>query len=305
MNKLSKKHDHKKYSDPAKEGALRVDANISLEGGQRVEIKNITGFANVEKALNFEIVRQENLKRMGVVVERETRHFDAETRTTSSLRKKEVEEDYGYIFEPDLTKIEIGAGWVKSLVEKMPELPDARIARFVKEYRIAERDAKVIVYVDKALADFFEDCCKIYKKPICKKPKEIAKWIVTDLLKCLNFQGVRIRESKVKPKTFVELLELIDSGEITERLAKEIIKEYAATGESPKEIVKKKGLSLMEKDKLVSAVKEAIKENGQAVKDYKAGREKAVQFLVGQVLRKIKARADPKEVEKLIKELIK
>jgi len=120
----------------------------------------------------------------------------------------------------------------------------------------------------------------------------------------LNFQGIRIRQSRVRPKTFVELLELIEKGKITERLAKEIIKEYAATGKSPKEIVKKKGLSLMEKDKLVSAVKEVIKENKQAVGEYKSGKAKAVQFLIGQVLRKIKARADPKEIEKLIKELI-
>ena len=299
LSKLSSILEHLEVADPTKEGALRVDANISLEGGERVEIKNITGFANVEKALSYEIVRQENLRRMNINVQRETRHFDATSKMTVSLRKKEFEEDYGYIFEPDLTEIEISREWVGELERKLPELPDARIARFVKEYKISERDAKVIVYVDKALADFFEACCKMYKKPV-----EVAKWVVTDLLKCLNFQGIRIRESKVKPKTFVELLELIEKGKITERLAKEIIKEYAATGKSPKEIIKKKGLSLMEKDKLVSAVKEVIKENKQAVGEYKSGKAKAVQFLIGQVLRKIKARADPKEIEKLIKELI-
>jgi len=233
-------------------------------------------------------------------VKRETRHFDAVGKMTLSLRKKEVEEDYGYIFEPDLTKIIIDNKWINTLDKQMPELPDARIARFIKEYKIPERDAKVIVYVDKALANFFEECVKIYKKT-----KVVARWVVTDLLKGLNYQGITIRDSKVKPKTFVELLKLIDSGKITERLAKEIIKEYIATGESPSKIVKKKGLTLVDKKKLAEVVKKVIKKNPQAVKDVKAGKVKAVQFLIGQVLHEIKARADPKEVEKLIKELIK
>ncbi len=292
--------EHLEVADPNKEGAMRIDANISLEGGERVEIKNITGFANVEKALSYEIVRQQNLVNMGMTVKRETRHFEAENNTTTSLRTKEVEEDYGYIFEPDLTQIEIDKKWTDELEKKMPELPDARIMRFEKQYKLKERDAKVIVYVDKALADFFEECVMLYKKP-----EEITNWIVTDLLKCLNFQDMRLRDSKVKPKTFVELLELIDEGKITERLAKEIIKEYVATGESPKSIVKKKGLTLLDNKKLEDAVKEVVKENNQAVADVKAGKAKAVQFLIGQVLRKIKARANPVEVEKLIKELIK
>jgi len=299
LSKLSSILEHLEVYDPSREASLRVDANISIEGGGRVEVKNVTGFANVEKALNYEIVRQKNLIQMGVKVERETKHFDAESKMTTTLRKKEFEEDYGFILDSDLTKIEISKEWIEEIEKRLPELPDARVDRFVEEYKIKERDAKVIVYVDKALADFFEKCCKIYKKP-----KEIAKWIVTDLLKCLNFQGIRIRESKVKPKTFVELLKLIEEGKITERLAKEIIKEYVASGESPKAIVEKKGLTLIEKDKLVVAIKEVIKENTQAVKDYKAEKEKAMQFLVGQVLRKIKARADPNEIRKLIKKLI-
>ena len=301
LSKLTSILEHLEVYDASKEASLRVDANISMEGGERTEIKNITGFANVEKALNYEIVRQKNLVNMGMKVQRETRHFDAASRMTVSLRKKEFEEDYGYIFEPDLTRITIGREWIAALEKHMPELPDARIERFVKEYKLQEPDAKVIVYVDKALADFFEECAKIYKN---KNPKTVARWIVTDLLKCLNYQNVRIRESKVKPQTFIELLKLIDAGKITERLAKEIIKEYAATGVSPAAIVERKGLTLVDNAKLAAAVKKTIEANPQAVKDIKAGKEKAVQFLIGQVLREIKARADPAEVEKLIKELI-
>ena len=300
LSKLSSILEHLEVYDSAKEASLRVDANISIEGGERVEIKNITGFANVEKALSYEIVRQENLVRMGQKVVRETRHFDADTRSTHTLRKKETEEDYGYIFEPDLTDVEISGKWVGEMEKQMPELPDARIKRFVKQFKISERDAKVIVYVDKALADFFEECLKIYKKP-----ENISRWIIGDLLKCLNYQGVTIRESKVKPKTFVELLELIDKKEITERLAKEIIKEFVETGKSPKEIVNKKGLGKVEDKELQTVVKEVIKENKKAVDDYKSGNEKAIQFLVGQALRKTKARADPNTVRELIKKELK
>lgn len=299
LSKLSSILEHLEVYDSSKEAALRVDANISLEGGERIEVKNITGFANVEKALNYEIVRQENLLRMGMKVQRETRHFDAETNMTASLRKKEFEEDYGYIEEPDLTEIEISDKWIGQMEKQMPELPDARIKRFVKQYKLGERDSKVIVYVDKALADFFENCCKIYKKP-----KDAARWVVGDLLKCLNYQGISIRESKVKTKTFVELLQLIDKKKITERLAKEIIKELVETGKSPREIVKEGGLGKVEDKELEIIVKEVIKENEKAVEDYKVGNEKAIEFLLGQVLRKIKATGDPNKIRKLIKKLI-
>lgn len=299
LSKLSSILEHLDAFDPTGEGSLRVDANISLEGGERVEVKNITGFKNVEKALNFEIVRHKSMTKMGMKIERETRHFNAENGSTSSLRKKEFEEDYGYIFEPDLTKIEIENDWVEKLVKDMPELPDQRISRFTKDYNIPEKQGKVIIYIGKDMADFFEECCKIYKDYV-----KLSNWTVTDLLKCLNFQNVRISKSKVKPETFTELLGLIDSGKITERLAKELIKEYVETGESPASIVKKKGLTIMGKDELTKVVKDVLKENGKAVEDYKRGEEKALQFLLGQVLRKIKARADPNEIKVLIKELI-
>jgi len=299
LTKLSSILEHLEVYDSSKEAALRVDANVSLEGGERVEIKNITGFKNVEKALNYEIVRQESVRRMGMEVQRETRHFDAQSKSTVTLRKKEFEEDYGYIFEPDLTRIEISDKWLKEIDKKMPELPDQRIERLVKDYGITGYQARVVVYTDKALADFFEECCKIYKKPI-----DIIKWIVTDLLKSLNWNKVTIRKSKVKPKTFIELLKLIDTGKITARLGKEIIKDYVVSGKSPKEIVEKKGLSLIDEDKLIKSVKEVIKENSQAVEDYKKGKKKAMEYLIGQVLRKIKARADPNKIRKLIEELV-
>jgi len=295
LTKLQSILEHLGVFDSTREASMRIDTNISLEGGERVEIKNLSGFKNIEKAINYEIVRQEHLKRVGIPIERETRHFDPQTKTTVSLRKKEFEEDYGYIFEPDLPKIEISEEWLKSLEEKLPELPDMRIDRFIKEYGLREREAKIIVYTDKALADFFEDCCRIYRNP-----KEIAKWIVTDLLKCLNWHGISIKESKVNPEIFVELLKLIENGKITERFAKEIIKEIVTTGESPKEIIKKKGLEKINEEKLEKIVENVLNENRKAVEDYKAGKMKALQFLIGIVLKETKMTADPKKVREII-----
>jgi aspartyl-tRNA(Asn)/glutamyl-tRNA(Gln) amidotransferase subunit B len=299
LEKLSSILEHLGVYDPGKEASMRVDANISLEGGERVEVKNITGFRNVERALSYEIVRQEHLRRLGLRVERETRHFDARTTTTVTLRKKEFEEDYGYIFDPDLPSIEISREWISDVRRGMPELPDARVERLTSYYGIKRRDSKVIVYVDKALADFFEECCKLYPDP-----RAIARWIVTDLLKCLNWNDLSLRESKVRPRTFIELLRLIDEGKVSERLAKEIMKEYVPTGKSPKRIVRERGLTLLGDKELETIVRQVLKANEKAVGDYRAGRERALDFLVGQVLRRTRARADPKVIRKLIRRLI-
>lgn len=297
LSKLQSILEHLEVYDPGKEASLRIDSNISLEGGERVEVKNITGFADVEKALSYEIVRQQNLVRMGMKIERETRHFDEATKTTAMVRKKETEEDYGYIFEPDLPQFTLPEKLIKSIDKQMPELPDARVKRFTKEYVIPENQSQIIVYTEKALADFFEACVKLFNKP-----GYISRWIVTDLLKVLNWNDITIKKSKVTPKLFTEFLKTMDKGEITERLGKELIKELVPAGKSVKELVKAKGISA--KIDLESVVKQVIKENKKAVEDYKLGNEKAVQFLIGQVLRKTKATGDPNKIKELIKKLV-
>ena len=299
LDKLSVILDHLVVYDLRREGSIRVDANISLEGGQRVEVKNITGFRNVEDARNYEIIRQRSMAEMGVEVERETRHFDAGTNTTVSLRKKEHEEDYGYIVEPDLVKIEVDEAWIERLDAEMPELPDARIERFVTEYGIPRFQSRIIVNTGLDLSEFFEECHRLHGDP-----GAVASWIVTYLLKSLNFEGLSLRESGVRPETFMELLELIDEGVISERLAKELIKEYVSTGVSPREIVESKNLGLMRGDELREAVEAVLAENRRAVADYRAGREKAIEFLLGQVLRRIGARGRPEDVRKLILEAL-
>ncbi len=286
--------EHLGVYDSEKEATIRCDANISLDGGERVEVKNITGFENVEKALNFEIIRQNGMKRMEVVVQRETRHFDAEAGNTKSLRKKEYEEDYGYIFDPDLPTIRVTAGWLESIKKTQPELPDQRVLRFVKDYKIGDYDAHVLVYTDKNLADFYELCCRKYGKP-----EVVAKWTMNYLLKSLNWRRERINNSKVRIDTFVEFLRLIESGKITERFAKELIKEYVDTGESPAMLAEKGAQELSDSD-LDVVVEKVLQENRKAADEFRSGKEDALKFLIGRALAATQKRADPNRLRDML-----
>ncbi|MEE8354735.1 MAG: Asp-tRNA(Asn)/Glu-tRNA(Gln) amidotransferase subunit GatB, partial [Candidatus Bathyarchaeia archaeon] len=299
LQKLSLILEHLGVYDPGREGGLRVDANVSLEGGQRVEVKNITGFRAVEDALNYEIIRQESMANMGIAVDRETRHYDAESNTTSTLRRKEQEEDYGFITEPDLVRIDVDEAWIARLESEMPELPDARIQRYVEEHGVPRFQAGIIVNTGLDLSRFFEECITLFPKP-----GVVANWMVTFLLKSLNYEGLSLRESKVKPKTFVELLALIEEGTITERLARELIKEYVSTGESPRALVERRGLASAGRDELGEAIRDVLSDNRKAVADYRAGQTRALDYLLGQVLRRIRARGDPVEVKRLIRETL-
>jgi len=299
LEKLGVTLDHLGVYDPHAEGSLRVDANVSVDGGSRVEVKNITGYRNVEKALSFEVVRQRSMARMGVEVARETRHFDSETGSTVSLRGKEQEEDYGYIVEPDLVRINLSPGWVDEIEATMPELPDQRTRRLVEQYGITGFQAGVIVNAGLDMSVFYEECCRLYGDAAA-----VANWLVTYLLKSLNYLGLSLGESGVKPETFVELLTLIDDGVISERTAKELIKDYAASGKSPRSIVEEKGLGLMGLDELRAVVAEVVSENPKAVEDYLGGTGKASEYLLGQVLRRVKARADPNTVRKIIMDML-
>ncbi|HVC58121.1 MAG TPA: Asp-tRNA(Asn)/Glu-tRNA(Gln) amidotransferase subunit GatB, partial [Candidatus Acidoferrales bacterium] len=278
LEQLSSILEHLGVYDSAKEATLRVDANISIDGGERVEVKNITGFENVEKALNYEIVRQNGLKRMEVEIQRETRHFDAEMKTTKSLRKKEYEEDYGYIFDPDLPTVTISKAMIATLKKNMPELPDQRVQRFVRDYGTSEYTSHVLVYTDKNLADFFEQSCKLYPKPDI-----VANWLMNYILKSLNWRSEKIRSSKVKPDTFVEMLTLIEKGTLSERYAKELVKEYVDTGTSPGKLLERGGAEVTTGD-IEQIVKNVVGENKKAVDEFKSGRKEAMQFLIGKVL---------------------
>ena len=278
------------------EGSMRCDANISLTGGTRVEVKNISSFKEVERALGFEIMRQKNLVKRGVAVKLETRHWDETRRVTVSLRSKEEEHDYRYFPEPDLVPVEVTKDLIEEVKEKMPELPDSRINRFVEEYNLPRYDAEVLVG-DKALADFFEKSVQLYSRP-----KEISNWMMSDLLRNLYENNLELTESKITPEHLVEMIKLIEDGIISGKIGKRILPEMVLTGKPPSQIIKEKGLvKIASADALQDVVEKVFSENPKCVEDALAD-ESAVHFLVGQLMKATKGKADPQLANQLIHE---
>jgi aspartyl-tRNA(Asn)/glutamyl-tRNA(Gln) amidotransferase subunit B len=278
------------------EGSMRCDANISLRGGTRVEVKNISSFKEVERALGFEIMRQKNLVKRGVAVKLETRHWDENRRVTVSLRTKEEEHDYRYFPEPDLVPIVITEDFIEKVKGLMPELPDARINRFVHDYSLPRYDAEVLVS-DKALADFFERSVQLYNRP-----KEISNWMMSDLLRNLYENNLELTESKITPEHLVEMIKLINEGVISGKIGKRILPEMVLTGKSPSQIIEEKGLvKIGSRDVLEDAVEQVFRENAKCVQDALTD-EGAVHFLVGQLMKATKGKADPQLANQMIQE---
>ena len=294
LQKLRSIVEHLGISDLSLEGSLRCDANISLFGGQRVEIKNISSYKDVQSALKAEIIRQRNIYRQGGVITQETRHWDADKKRTFTLRVKEEEQDYRYFPEPDLLPIEITDEMIKSIKEKMPEVPDQRIKRFIEQYKLPKYDAQVLV-ISKSLADFYEYVVSKYPKP-----KEVSNWIMSDLMRHLNTMNIEISQAKITPDDFVEMLEMIDKGIISGKLGKRILQLMMERGESPSIIAKKEGLIRITDEKIINEyIDKVFKEHEKAVEDAKSD-PKAIHYLIGQVMKLSKGRCDPQILNKLI-----
>jgi aspartyl-tRNA(Asn)/glutamyl-tRNA(Gln) amidotransferase subunit B len=299
LQKLRSILEHIGAFDGGLEGAMRCDANISIRGSKRVEIKNISSFKEVEKALNFEISRQRGILQKGERVVRETRHWDEIRKVTISLREKEEEHDYRYFPEPDIVPIAIGKGLIDQVMARMAELPDARAERFVREYGIPRYDAQVLTG-EKALADFFETCAKAYGDA-----KTVSNWVMGDLLGALHDKDLELAEARITPDSFAEMLSMIKEGEISGKIGKIILREMVTSGKRPKEIVKEKGMErIADRDYLDAVVSEVFEENRKAVEDALRD-EKAAHFLVGQVMRKTGGKGDPQLVNEVVKERLK
>ncbi|KYH38846.1 MAG: glutamyl-tRNA amidotransferase subunit B [Candidatus Hecatellales archaeon B24] len=296
LQKLRSTLEHLGIFDGGLEGAMRCDANISLEGGGRVEIKNISSFKDVEKALSFEVLRQRELFRKGATVRSETRHWDDTRRITISLRVKEEEQDYRYFPEPDLTPIEISEETIERLRGEMPELPDARKERLIRQYGLPEYDAEVLTS-DRAMANFFEDCAKV-----CGKPKAVANWLMGDVLQVLYSLNQDLSESKLTPAYLAELIGLMDKGEISIKIAKKVLWETMKTGKPPSSIVEEKGWRrLADEAKLRSIVEKVFTGNPKAVEDALQD-PKAAHFLIGKVMEETRGMADPEITYRLVRE---
>lgn len=285
----------------AKTCTLRVDANVSISSNARVEIKNITGFKNVEKALSFEIVRQEaimhqtpNSPPLTPHSRSETRLFDAETGETELMRTKETEDEYGYIYEPDLAPIIITNEYLQKIKSQMPELPRQKEERFVKQYNINEMQAKQLT-TELAIANAFEKLASHHD------PKLVATWLAVYLKKVLNYNKLRLSETKLTIEQLAKLVELIKLERISPRAGELLLRELVLKPQDPEQLANKNNLLKLSEEQTKVLAEQIINKNQKAVQDYKSGSEKSLQFLVGEVIRASKGTASAKVVLNIVK----
>jgi aspartyl-tRNA(Asn)/glutamyl-tRNA(Gln) amidotransferase subunit B len=300
--------------DSDRDGSLRIDANISLlepdalteedggsidesvlESANRTEVKNISSHRAAEKALAYEVTRQRNALERGRAVEQETRHWDDDRGVTVSMRAKAAEKDYRYFREADLPPLEV-ADWRDRL--SIPELPDARRERFQAEYGLSSEAADKLT-ASKAVADFFEDVAAAFD------PDLASTWVADELLGELNYRDLAITDVTDRLAEFERLIELVATDEITEKNAREVVlRTMLDEGLPPAEVVEREGLGKTDTDAVAAAVQEAIETNPEAVADYEAGDEGAINFLVGQVMQTTGGSADPGTVNELLRDAL-
>lgn len=288
------------------EGSMRCDANISLRDaktgalGTKVEVKNMNSFKAVKKALQFEVNRQKKLLAEGEKIVQETRHWDESKNVTVSMRSKEEAHDYRYFPEPDLLPIKVDIKMIDNIRKCLPELPEARRERFIKNYQITKYDAEILTS-SKAIGDYYESAASIYKNS-----KTLSNWIMGELMRFLNGGKIEIEKSPISPANLVEMLKLIDKGVISGKMAKEIFEKMFKTGRDASQIVKESGITqITDENELFGVIDNVIKKNPKSVDDFNEGKEKALNFLVGQVMRYTKGRAKPDFVFEAIKQRIK
>ena len=284
-------------------GTLRCDANISLmekgaeKFGEKIEIKNLNSFKNVQKALEFEETRQAQALENGEKLRQETRLFNADLGETVPMRSKEEAHDYRYFPEPDLAAFEFTGAMIEEIRARLVELPSARASRFVSQHGLPEYDAGVLT-ASKDTADYFEECVKLLNKP-----KAVSNYVMTELGGLLNENKTGIKDSPVTPDSLTKLIRLVDGGIISSKMAKTVFVEMFATKADPETIVKNKGLvQISDEGAIVQVVEKVLADNPKAVQDFKDGNERAIGSLVGQVMKATGGKANPAVVNKILKE---
>ncbi len=288
------------------EGSLRCDANISIRDSQtgvlgtKTEIKNMNSFRAVKKALEFEVERQKKLLAKGIKIVQETRHWDESKNITVSMRGKEEAQDYRYFPEPDLLPLKISPEMIEKIRRTLPELPESRKERFIKVYNLPEDDAEVLIS-NKALGDYFEKASAFYADK-----KILINWVRGELLYNLKEKKIEVEQSPISPEKLVGLLKLIDEGVISGKIAKTVFEKMFESGKEAREIVQEDKITqITDQNELIKIVDRVIEENPQSVEDFNQGKEKALHYLVGQVMRYTQGRAKPDFVSQAIKERIK
>jgi len=295
LNKLSSILEHLGVCDTTLEGAVRCDANVSLKGGERIEIKNVNSFREVEKALTYEISRQRSLSTRNIKINSETRHWDEQRKITRIARTKEEEQDYRYFPEPDIPLIMLGKEFYTHIGRLVPELPDERLSRFKSKYTLSDHVANILIN-SKKLADFFESCLTIYYSPV-----ELVNWFVNELLALIGGEETTLLDKmKLKPKHMAELAKLVDEKKISRSTAKQIFTEVFRSGQAPSQLLDRTDSSQINDENFIAnAVDVVFSSEVSAVEDAKVN-SSAINFLVGKVMKITKGRADPKIVTQLI-----
>jgi len=279
------------------------DANISLRPagseafGVKTEVKNMNSFRFVQRALEYEIKRQRAILEQGGTIVQETRLWDSAAGVTHGMRGKEEAHDYRYFPDPDLVPVVVDEEWIEKIRSKLPELPDAKKVRFIKEYGLPEQDA-VVLTGSKELATYFEACVERFPQP-----KKVSNWIMVELLRELKKDEREIDQCPVTPEALAHLLKLIDAGTISGKIAKTVFEEMCATGKTPEVIVEEKGLQqVTDEGEIGEVIDSVLAAHPSQVKDYRSGKEKLLGFFVGQVMKQTQGKANPKLVNEILRE---
>lgn len=286
------------------EGSMRCDANISLrpfgqeEFGTKAELKNLNSFTYVRKGLDFEINRQEKVLNAGGALDQETRRYDESTGGTILMRTKEGSSDYRYFPEPDIPNLVISDEWIDSVRASLPEMPKERQARYVKEFNLPEYDA-VVLTATVEMSNFFQGTVDNGADP-----KQASNWLMGEVSAYLNSEQVELLDTALTPESLAEMINLIADGTISSKIAKKVFKELVTNGSTDvKALVEEKGwVQLSDPSKLLPIITDTLDKNEQSIEDYKNGKDRALGFLVGQVMKQTRGQANPGMVNKLLKQ---
>ena len=287
------------------EGSYRADVNVSVRKkgdtklGTRTEMKNMNSFRSIARAIEYEVDRQIDIIEDGKKVEQETLRWDDVSGKTFSMRDKEDAQDYRYFPDPDLVAIKLSEEYIQNIKKELPELPESRKERYLEEYNLSEKDANIIT-ASKYLSDLFEGAIKV-----CNNPKAVNNWIISDISRILNETETEPIEIPFDSNQLGKLVILIDKGTISSSIGKKVLEELFENPRDPEEIIKEKGwIQISDEGAIREVVKKVLEANPKSIEDYKAGKEKALGFLVGQAMKETKGQANPKMLNKLFLEEI-
>lgn len=288
------------------EGSYRADVNVSVrkkgdqELGTRTEMKNMNSFRSITRAIEYEIDRQIDVIEDGGEVEQETLRWDDVSGKTFPMRDKEDAQDYRYFPDPDLVAIKLSEEYIENIKKSLPELPESRKERYLKEYGLSEKDANIIT-ASKYLSDLFEGTIKV-----CNNPKAVNNWIISDISRILNETEIEPIEIPFDSNQLGKLIVLIDKGTISSSIGKKVLEELFENPRDPEEIIKEKGwIQISDEGAIKKVVLKVLEANPQSIADYKGGKDKALGFLVGQAMKETKGKANPKMLNEMFLEELK